>query len=333
MKKILKQIQKAGLVGRGGAGFPTYLKWQFVKKAKGKTKYVVCNASEGETGLFKDIFIIEHYPEKVFEGLKIAMDFLGTKKAYFNFNETYYHRTKKTVTSLIEKYKKLGYEIKIYKEIPSYIGGEETALINAIEGKRVEPRIKPPYPANHGLFGKPTLVHNVETLFNVARVANNEFENRRFYCLYGEVKSPGVYHLPADWSIYKILKHTNNLPNFEFFVQIGGGASGVVYNQNQLKKHKVSGAGSIEIYKKSTPARKVLERWFDFYNLQSCGKCTPCREGTYQLYKLITENKQIPWKKIMEIVETLEQTSFCALGQSVAVPVKSYLKNVLKKKI
>lgn len=333
MKDILKQIEKAGLIGRGGAAFPVHLKWQFVKKATGAPKYVICNASEGETGLFKDIFILDHSADMVFKGLKIAMDFLNTKYAYINFNRSYYKQTQHKIDKLVAEYAKNGYDIQIFNEHPSYIGGEETALLNAIEGKRTEPRLKPPYPADHGLFGKPTLVHNVETLFNIARVAEGTFENRRFYCVYGEAKSPGVYHLPTDWSIEKVLKHTNNLPNFDFFVQVGGGASGIIYNQNQIKKELATGAGSIEIYKKSAKPHDVLARWFEFYDQQSCGKCTPCREGTYQLNKLLKENKQIPWKKIDEIMQVLETSSFCALGKSLPIPVRSYLKNVLKKKI
>lgn len=330
---ILEKIEKACLVGRGGAGFPTHLKWKFMQKSKKGQRYVICNASEGELGLFKDIYILRNHLDKVFRGLQIAMDFVETKDGYFNMNMNYYHQIQHEVDHMVEEYKQKGYNIIIFKENPSYPGGEETALLNAIEGHRLQPRLKPPYPAEKGLFGHPTLVHNVETLFNVASVDEGTFKGHRFYCISGPIKNVGVYHLPAEWSIERVLKETENIPAFQYFAQIGGSASGVVYNSTQLKKEKVTGAGSIEVYREEMHPQDLLLKWFSFYNDQSCGKCTPCREGTHQLYKLVRENHNIPWKRIMEILEVLEESSFCALGTSVPVPVRSYLKNVLKKKI
>ena len=331
-QNLITKIKKANLVGRGGAEFPTALKWELAKKAKGRPKYVVSNASEGEIGLFKDLYILKHSPGKIFEGMALAMDYLGTREAYFNFNKKYYLLVKLKIKSLIRKYKKRGYNFTVYQEHPSYIGGEETALLNAIEGKRVQPRLKPPYPAEAGLFGKPTLVHNIETLFNVACVADGSYEHKRFYCISGEGRHQGVYHLPENWNLQKILEHINHVPEFDFFVQIGGSASGLILNQNQLKNHKMIGAGSMEIYPASTKPWDLLLKWFKFYAEESCGKCTPCREGTYQLYELIKNNKKIPWKKVLEIINTMEKTSLCGLGTSIGVPVRSYLANVIRKR-
>jgi NADH:ubiquinone oxidoreductase subunit F (NADH-binding) len=327
---LLQDIENANLVGRGGAEFPTHLKWKFVKQAKGKKKYVVCNASEGELGLFKDEYILRHFTEKVFLGMQHAMDFLDTRSGYFNMNEKYYAALQKKLGSFITEYKKKGYDIKIFKESPSYIGGEETALLNAIEKKRVQPRIKPPYPSEKGLFGKPTLIHNVETLYNVSKVAEGAYESKRFYCLSGEIQNPGVYRFPSDWTIHNILEETKNIPVFPYFSQIGGSASGPVFNAEQMKQEKVSGAGSIEVYRENMDPKELLLKWFSFYSQESCGKCTPCREGTYQLEQLIKTKKDIPWKQIDEILEALE-TSFCALGTSVPVAVRSYRKNILEK--
>lgn len=333
MKSIVDKIKEAKLTGRGGAGFPTALKWEMVKKAKGKPKYVVSNASEGELGLYKDLHILRKYPEMVFKGMVLGMDYIGTKEAYFNFNKKYYLLTKLKIKRLIKKYKKLGYNFHVYEEHPSYIGGEETALLNAIEGKEVQPRIKPPYPVECGLFGKPTMVNNIETFFNVAEVAEGKYENKRFYCINGPVKKAGVYQLPENWTLDRVLKETGNWPKFKFFVQIGGSSSGPVLHYNQLSKNVMEGAGSLEIYPATTTPRQILTRWFKFYAEESCGKCTPCREGSYQLYELIKKPGAIKWKEIMEIVNVMEKTSFCGLGYSIGVPVKSYLKNVLKKKI
>lgn len=328
---LLKMIKKAGLVGRGGAEFPTYLKWQAVKKAKETPKYVICNASEGEMGVFKDFYILKNYPEEVIRGMVLAMDFLDTNQAHFNLNENYHKKLHKKLEPIIKKYEKQNYCFKIFKEKPSYIGGEETTLLNAIEGKRAQPRLKPPYPSDSGLFGKPTLIHNVETLFNITKVASGTYEDKRFYCISGKVKKNSVHHLPDDWNIEKILKETGNYPDFDFFVQIGGSASGLVFNKNQLNKHKMTGAGSIEIFPSSQDSRKFLLRLFKFYKEESCGKCGPCREGSYQLYKLIKNNKKIPWKEVGNIVEAMGKTSFCGLGQFIRVPVESYIKNILKK--
>jgi NADH:ubiquinone oxidoreductase subunit F (NADH-binding) len=316
-------------VGRGGAEFPTHLKWNFVKKAKGSKKYVICNSSEGEMGCFKDEFILEHYIDRVFDGLRLAMDYLETKYGYFNINENYYHEFKTAIKEKVKEYKQKGYTIKIFEEHPSYIGGEETALLNAIEGKRVQPRLKPPYPASKGLFGKPTLIHNVETLYDVSIVDKGEYEHKRFFSIKGPVKNPGVYHFPNDWTIEKVLKETKNAPPFEYFAQIGGSASGPVFHMDQLKNEKMTGAGSIEIYRMDTPPKEMLLKWFEFYSQQSCGKCTPCREGTYQLEKMVKKSKEIPWKEIDEVLEVMD-TSFCALGKSVPVAVESYRKNVLQ---
>lgn len=329
--QLIQKIKKNNLIGRGGAGFPVGVKWESVQKSKGQLKYVICNASEGELGVFKDLYILEHFPEDVLRGMVLSMDYLGTKAGYFNLNQKYFQKIRKKFLPLLSRYEKKGYRFTIFQEHPSYIGGEETALLNAIEGRRVEPRLKPPFPGESGLFGKPTLIHNVETLFNISRTAEDRFEPKRFYCLSGKISKPGVYHLPDSWTIGQILKETGNLPSFPFFVQIGGGASGVVLNERQTRTEKMTGAGSLQVYPMSIKPIKMLRLWFKFYAHESCGKCTPCREGSYQLWKLVKNAKTIPWKKIMEIVEIMGKTSFCALGKSIAIPVKSYRKNVLNR--
>lgn len=329
-QNLLEKIKEAGLVGRGGAGFPSHIKWKAVKEAKSDIKYVICNASEGELGIFKDFYILENYPEKVFGGMMLAMEFIGTKIGYININENYYNRLQKKIDQILSDCEKKGYKIHLFKEHPSYPGGEETALLNAIEGKRLTPRLKPPYPTDSGLFGKPSLIHNVETLYNIENVANGTYENKRFYSLSGLVKNKGVFCLPADFSAKQVLEATDNLPDFDYFIQLGGSASGPCINSLQAETEKVSGAGSIEIYRTDTPIRALFLRWFKFYNEQSCGKCTPCREGTHQLHKLIKNNEEIPWKEIDPILEVLAETSFCALGRSVPVPIYSYVKNIKK---
>jgi [NiFe] hydrogenase diaphorase moiety large subunit len=328
-ENIIDKIKKANIVGRGGAAFPTAAKWEMVKRAEGSPKYVICNASEGEMGVFKDYFILEHHLEKMLKGMALAMDYLETKHAFINLNSDYYRKLKGRLLPALRKFKEKGYDFVVFQEDPSYIGGEETALLNAIEGQRVQPRLKPPFPVESGYSGKPTLVNNVETFFDVALVDGGAYEKKRFYSVTGKAKNPGVWHLPTSLSLYEILRQTKNLPEFDFFVQVGGSASGIVLNQGQLKDHPMVGAGSIEIYRADMKPRDLLLKWFEFYDQESCGKCTPCREGTYHLHELLKNHKTIPWDEIMEIVEAMEKTSFCALGRSIGLPVKSYRQNVL----
>jgi len=328
---IADKIEKAGLVGRGGAGYLTAKKWREVAAAPGEKKYVVVNASEGETGLFKDIFILKNHTDALLKGVVLALDHLRAKDAYFNLNKNYYREVGKKLEESIKPYNDNGYNIKIFVEDPSYIGGEETALLNAIEGKRTEPRSKPPYPSMSGLYAKPTLINNVETLFNVACVEDGTYEKKRFYCITGPKGRKSVHHLPDDWDVERILKETGNYPKFDFFVQIGGGASGTVCDQDQIKGKLATGAGAIEVFdKKKTDSRKLLLRWLEFYQKESCGKCTPCRAGTFELYEMVKASREIPWPKMFEVLETMEITSFCALGRSVMEPIRSYYSNVLK---
>lgn len=328
-KNILNKIKKAWLLWRWWAAFPTHLKWKFVKASKWITKYVICNASEWEIWIFKDIYILENHIEQVFHWMSVVMDFLETKYAFININDIYFDKIKISLNKKISKYNKKWYIIKIFKEKPSYIWGEETTILNSIEWKRIQPRLKPPYPASKWLFGKPTLIHNVETLFDISDVANWVYEKNRFYCITANDKRIWVYHLPSDLSIYDILNKTNNFPDFDFFVQIWWSASGIVLNMKQLKANKMSGAWSIEIYKSSIKSRDIILKWLKFFNEESCGKCTPCREGTYQLYKEVKNNEKINWHKIFNILDLLDSTAFCALWKSVSVPIRSYYKNVL----
>lgn len=329
---IIKKIERAGLTGRGGAGYPTAQKWREVKASESDKKYVICNASEGEIGLFKDIFILENHPEKVVKGMKIALDYLGSKKSFFNINRNYYEKVGDRITEIVKEYNNQGYRFQPFIEEPSYIGGEETALLNAIEGKRTEPRQKPPYPSVSGLFSRPTLINNVETFYNVSLVDEDCYEGKRFYSISGPINRGGVHHLPSDWSIEKILKETGNFPEFDFFVQIGGSASGVIYNREQIVSQTVSGAGGIEIYGTDAKPRDVLLRWFNFYQQESCGKCTPCREGSYALREIIERNEDVPWNDIFKILESTKETSFCGLGKSISEPIYSYYSNILNQK-
>ncbi|MDD5290940.1 MAG: NADH-ubiquinone oxidoreductase-F iron-sulfur binding region domain-containing protein [Patescibacteria group bacterium] len=324
---ILVKIKKAGLVGRGGASFPVADKWKAVKKAKGAKKYVVCNASEGEPGVAKDSYILENFPEKVIGGIKIAIDFLKAKKAYIYINHNYHKKFSKNLIKIIDK---APIEFFIKPIESGYIGGEESSMLNAIEGKRIEPRLRPPFPQTSGLWGCPTLINNVETFYNVSLVALNQYKKERFYTISGDCLWTGVFLFPDNWTIEKILKETKNYPRFPFFVQVGGEASGEVLGSRQLRQ-PVSGAGSITVYSmmKHKP-ENLIKSWLDFFLNESCGKCTPCREGVYRLREMM-DLPNPDWQLFSELLTNLEEIAFCGLGIVVPVPIKSYLNNVLVK--
>lgn len=339
MKKIvniLAKISAAALVGRGGASYPTAKKWGAVKAALQNKKqgYIIVNGAEGEPGVKKDAYILSNYPAEVVTGIYLADQFLGATKiktVYLFLSREYYKKYSAGLKKVLaaKKYGALKEKIEFFikPERLTYISGEESALLNLIEGKKVEPRLRPPYPTEHGLHGRPTLINNLETFYNVSLVDQNRYRDTRFYTINGEVKRPGVYELPLSLTIEEVLKQTHNLPSFPFFVQVGGEASGEVLNSEQLER-PVEGAGSIMVYdKKRTDKDKLLKYWLKFYYEQSCGQCTICREGTYRLLEIInsrTFNSKLFW----EIISGLKESSFCALGSSLPTPVISYFNNI-----
>ncbi|HRY36919.1 MAG TPA: NADH-ubiquinone oxidoreductase-F iron-sulfur binding region domain-containing protein [Candidatus Magasanikbacteria bacterium] len=325
--KIINKIQTAKLLGRGGAEFPVAFKWLSV--AKGHLKefnqpvYVICNGAEGEPGMFKDGFILQNYPELVIEGIKIAMDELGADKAYIYLRSDYLKKFKNILKKQIGKL-----PIELTAEKIGYLGGEETTLLETIEGDRPEPRLKPPYPTDFGLFGCPTLINNVETFYEIAKIVRGEYENKRFYCISGDAPKKGVYELPIDMSIGEILKTTKNVPRFEYFVQQGGGAAGEILTQEELN-HPVRGAGSIIIHNlQKTDTRKLIKKWVDFFFAYNCGKCVPCREGLYRLKEMLDGGEEIDMVLLRVVLRTMRDTSFCPLGKSVYLPIDSMLESV-----
>ncbi|MEA2097476.1 MAG: NADH-ubiquinone oxidoreductase-F iron-sulfur binding region domain-containing protein [Patescibacteria group bacterium] len=330
---ILDKIKKANLIGRGGGCFPTALKWEMVKKAKGDEKYVICNASEGESGVRKDGYLLENLGEKVINGITLAIDFLSVKnkcdvKGYIFINHKYYKEFGEKLNKIMASNKKYKIEFFVKPDGSGYIGGEETSLLNAMEGRRVEPRIHPPFPTISGLWNSPTLINNVETFYNVSLVQHHEFKKNRFYTISGDCLNSGVYELADNLTIEKILQVTENYPEFDFFIQVGGDASGEVLNSKQLNK-PACGAGSITIYdaKKYKP-EEMFKKWISFFVNESCGQCAPCREGVYRLNEMMNSD-DLDWKLTEELLNNLDEASFCGLGSVVSIPIRSYQKNVM----
>lgn len=325
VKNIIKEFKKYNLLGRSGSGFPVALKWESVINNKAEKKYIICNGSEGEPGVFKDGFILKNYPDEVIEGIKIALETIQNSSVFIYLKKDYYQKFKKRLGKSIK-----GAPIKIVKKESSrYIAGEESSMCEAIEGKIPEPRIKPPFLSEVGLYGMPTLVNNVETFYWVAKIAKGEYKKNRFYSVSGDIKNKGVFEFPENWTIEKILKETKNFPKFDFFVKVGGGACGEILLPKEIKK-PVCGAGAIIVFdRKKTNIISLMKEWAEFFNSGNCDKCTPCREGIYRINEMLRKGK-IDKELLKDIFFVMEKTSFCSLGKGIPETFKDTISKLLK---
>lgn len=324
-KDIIKELKKYNLLGRSGSGFPTALKWELVKNSRADKKYIICNGSEGEPNNFKDEFILKNYPEIVVQGIKTALKTIDNSSAFIYLRKDYY---KKFSNKLEKSIKDL--PIELFKKRGNYLGGEETVICEVIEGKKPEPRIKPPFPSEKGLWGYPTLMNNVETFYCVGKISQGKYKKTRFYTLTGDIKNKGVYELPENYTINQILKKTNNYPNFDFFVQSGGGAMGEILLEKELNK-EVEGIGCIVVFDaKKTDPFNLMKEWTSFFLAENCDKCTPCREGIYRIDEII-KKKKLDTQALNDIFLVLEKTSLCPLGKNASRPFKTLIKKIIKK--
>lgn len=324
MEGIIEKIKKAKLLGRGGAGFPVCYKWKAVKNAPGLKKYIICNASEGEPDVFKDKYILEKYAQEVINGIEIALNEIDNSSAYIYINPAYYHIFYSKLRKLIGHL-----PIEIFKKTENYIAGEETTILNAIEGKREEPRLKPPYPTERGLFNCPTIINNVETFYYISKINKGEYEGKRFYSISGDVKHKGVFELPAVWPVKKILKETNNWPSFDFFVKTGGGATGDILLSSELDR-LAEGAGAIIVYdRKKTKPLTLMRKWAGFFFYGNCDKCVPCREGMFRVLEILNSKNDLDKKTLNELFFAMEKTSFCPLGKGAGNTFKNFLKKII----
>jgi len=333
---IITKLKTVNLLGKGGASFPVSLKWEMVKNTEAEKKYIICNGLECELGVFKDGFILENYPEEVIEGIKIALETIDNSSAYIYLRKDYYEKFKNKLEEIIGDS-----PITLFKKTGHYIAGEETSVLNAIEGNRSEPRIKPPFPSQCGLWNYPTLINNVETFYHISKINKNEYQNTRFYSISGNIQNEGVHELLENYSISQILEETKNWPNFTFFVQVGGGAIGEILLPNELNQ-PVGGAGAIIVFdREQTNPFILMEKWIDFFLAGNCDQCVPCREGIFRLAEIIKKeiynsNKHsldeffdINKKTLDDLFFILEQTSFCALGKDAVISFRSLI-NKLK---
>ncbi|MDD5489751.1 MAG: NADH-ubiquinone oxidoreductase-F iron-sulfur binding region domain-containing protein [Candidatus Moranbacteria bacterium] len=355
--EAIDEVKKSGLRGRGGAGFPTGEKWELAAKTPAKEKYFICNLDESEPGAYKDRIIAEKNPHQIIEGLLIGAFAVGAKKAFIYINGHYQKQDEILKIALEQAREKefvgrsvigsaVDIEIDIFQGAGAYICGEETALINSIEGKRGEPRLKPPYPPVAGLFGKPTIVNNAETLANVSYIIKRGAKvfseigaavspGTKLFVLEGAVKNRGIHEAPlgttAQELVYNSLYGGGLEDGKEFwFAQIGG-ASGRLMPVGKLDQPLVYGkceyplgCGSIFVADKNADLKDLLFSWADFFHRESCGKCVPCREGTYRLWEIAKRLKsddllERDRKNIEDILWTLSNTTFCPLGNFASV--------------
>ncbi|MBU8891670.1 MAG: hypothetical protein KOO66_02775 [Bacteroidales bacterium] len=348
--EILKEILDSGLRGRGGAGFPTGLKWKFASQEAEKEKYVVCNADEGEPGTFKDREILTRVPLKVFGGMAICAKVIGAKQGYVYLRGEYQFLKADLEKSLEEFHavlKDIGFDfqIKITMGAGAYICGEESALFESMEGNRGEPRNKPPYPTVSGFRNKPTVINNVETLvdsFMICRIGSQKFmelgttdsRGSKLFSISGDTPIAGIYELELGMALEDFVEEFGDGDTKA--VQVGG-ASGFCVPRKKFKEtiigfEGVPTGGSMMLFNSSRSMYNVLKNYVEFFEEESCGQCTPCRVGCQQLKKGIEaikkgEKSASYLKTLQKLAETMKVSSKCGLGQSVANSFSSIVDN------
>lgn len=363
--EVVEQITRSGLRGRGGAGFPTGLKWQTVSKARGDKKYVICNADEGDPGAFMDRSVLESDPHRVLEGMAIAAYAVGASEGYIYVRAEYPLAVKRLKLAIrqAEKAGLLGanifgspfsFKIDIRLGAGAFVCGEETALIASVEGKRGTPRPRPPYPAERGLWGCPTLINNVETLANIApivrkggdwlaAIGTEKSKGTKVFALAGKIANTGLIEVPMGISLRDIVYEVGGgIPDGGELkaVQTGGPSGGCIPTQfldmpvdyeSLAKVGSIMGSGGMIIMDKSSCMVDVAKFFMEFCMSESCGKCIPCRVGTAQMHDLLVkltrgDGTAQDVTLLEELADLLKSTSLCGLGQSSPNPVITTLK-------
>jgi len=362
---IIEQVKASGLRGRGGAGFPTGMKWQFVLKDTPKPKYIACNADESEPGTFKDHVLMERNPHLLIEGCAISCYAIGAKIAYIYIRGEFFH-VQEILEAEIEKAYKAGYlgtnilgsgfdcDVYVHRGAGAYEAGEETALIESLEGKRAQPRLKPPFPAVEGLYNCPTAVNNVETLCNVPLVVLNGAEwfakmgpekngGPKLFCVSGHVKKPGVYEASMNTTLRELIyDHAGGIRGDRpMKAIIPGGSSVPLLLPDQLdipasfdsiqKAGSLLGSAGLIVLDDSVCMVWLAMNLLHFYRHESCGKCTPCREGCDWLYKLLQrlergEGRDKDLDLLFGVSNNIVGKTLCAFGDAAATPVLSTMK-------
>ena len=361
---VINELRKSGLRGRGGAGFPTGVKWGFVAKAPGKQKYVICNADESEPGTFKDRMILEGDPHSIIEAMCIAGYAVGASEGYIYIRGEY-ALAKERIVNAIKQAKEMGFlgsnilgsdfgfEIHVHSGAGAYICGEETALIESIEGNRGEPRPRPPYPTTHGLWGKPTLVNNVETLANVPPIIRNDSgwytqfgtpssPGTKVYTILGNVNVTGLIEVPMGITLREVISIYGGgmKAGSDFKLAQTGGSSGSIIpaalqdtpmDFDSYAKAGVSlGSGALLICNNEICVVDLSKVLINFFRKESCGKCNPCRIGNQRAYQILTNISEgvgqiSDLDNLKLLSNNLYEMSNCGLGQTAGTPIRDIL--------
>ncbi|MFO7949405.1 MAG: NADH-ubiquinone oxidoreductase-F iron-sulfur binding region domain-containing protein [Candidatus Fermentibacteraceae bacterium] len=339
------EVREAKLLGRGGAGFPTGVKWVLAGGASGERKYIICNADEGEPGTFKDRVLLEEYTEKILEGMAIAGHAIDADTGIIYLRAEYPYlipRIMEARQNLIDQGllgENIGgtdfsFDIEIRPGAGAYVCGEETSLMESMEGRRGEPRNKPPFPTNQGFLGMPTVINNVETFAAIPHIVlegaewyqalgHGENSGTKLFSVSGDVENPGVYELPLGSSVCELLELAGAEDTQA--VQVGG-ASGATIGPDELQRcmsfADLPPGGSVIVFDESRDMLDVLENFMEFFVHESCGQCTPCREGNMRLLDAIADLKagrfesKRQLKPYFQLAETMRLGGKCGLGQT-----------------
>jgi bidirectional [NiFe] hydrogenase diaphorase subunit len=364
-QEVIDEITRSGLRGRGGAGYPTGLKWSTVAKAGGSRKFVICNADEGDPGAFMDRSVLESDPHRVLEGMAIAAYAVGASQGFLYVRAEYPLAVKRLRTA-IRQAERLGllgnnicgttfsFHVDIRLGAGAFVCGEETALIASIEGKRGQPRPRPPYPAEYGLWGYPTLINNVETFANVAPIIRNgsdwfasigteRSKGTKVFALAGSVKNTGLIEVPMGITLREIIFEIGGgVPEGRKLkaVQTGGPSGGCIPEQyldmpvdyeSLAKVGSIMGSGGMIVMDETSCMVDVAKFFMEFCMTESCGKCVPCRVGTAQMHQLLQkitsgEATMDDLALLEELCDMVKHTSLCGLGQTAPNPVLSTLR-------
>jgi NADH-quinone oxidoreductase subunit F len=361
---VIAQLKQSGLLGRGGAAFPTWIKWEGAMNSTVTPKYFVINADESEPGTFKDRILLEGDPCRIIEGAIIGAYMIGAHQAYIYIRGEYPHAVE-CMRHAVEECRAAGYlgqnilgsgfdlDLEVRAGAGAYICGEETALFESIEGKRGFPRIKPPFPAEYGLFGKPTVINNVETLAKIpyifthgaaafARFGTEKSTGPKLFCLSGDVVRPGLYEVPFGVTLRHLVEDlAGGVSSGQLqFILLGGAAGGfatakdldVKMTFEDLRARGLSlGSGAVMVFNDKRDVRDILLRLGRFFAHESCGKCYPCQLGTqrqYEVLQRLAARKTQPGDKerLTDIGWTMSEASICGLGQSASWAVQSAMK-------
>jgi NADH-quinone oxidoreductase subunit F len=362
---IIETVKQAGVRGRGGAGFPTGMKWSFVAQDTGKPIYIVCNADEGEPGTFKDREVMERDPHQLVEGMVVGGLALNSQQGYIYLRGEFAYAGRQLTRAIRQAYERgyLGadvmgsgkrFDLTLHRGAGAYICGEETALLDSLEGRRGQPRLRPPFPATHGLFGCPTTVNNVESISSVPFILRHGVDwyrqwgtdksaGPKLMCISGELERPGNYEFPLGATVSEMIAAIGGMKDgreLKFFCPGGSStpllpasAADTPYTYEALMEAgSMLGTGALMVYSDRTCVVDMVLGWTRFYEHESCGKCTPCREGGYWLSQILTRiesgtGRMEDLDLLQDICDNIFGRSFCALGDGMTSPIVASLQH------